>query len=32
MADFLLRVKQKIRELYEEDSFSWFDGSYIVDW
>ncbi|KAF8269816.1 lipid phosphate phosphatase 1 [Lactarius quietus] len=32
MADHFLRVKYKIKELYGEDSFSWFDSSYIVDW
>lgn len=32
MADLFLTVKQKIKELYGEDSFSWFDSSYIVDW
>ncbi|KAH9066693.1 lipid phosphate phosphatase 1 [Lactarius vividus] len=31
MADFLLRVKHKINQLYG-DSFPWFDSSYVVDW
>jgi membrane-associated phospholipid phosphatase len=32
MADLFLRVKHRIKELYGEDFFSWFDNSYIVDW
>jgi hypothetical protein len=32
MADALRTIKNKIKEIYGDDSVSWFDISYIVDW
>jgi len=32
MTDALRTIKSKIKEIYGDDSVSWFDNSYIVDW
>jgi hypothetical protein len=32
MADALRTIKNKIKDIYGDDSVSWFDISYIVDW
>jgi diacylglycerol diphosphate phosphatase / phosphatidate phosphatase len=32
MTDALRTIKNKIKEIYGDDSVSWFENSYIVDW
>jgi len=32
MTDTLRTIKDKIKEIFGDDSVSWFDSSYIVDW
>jgi hypothetical protein len=32
MTDALRTIKDKIKDIYGDDSVSWFDSSYIVDW
>lgn len=31
-AGVLRTIKNKIKEIYGDDAFSWFDNSFIVDW
>jgi hypothetical protein len=32
MTDTLRTIKSKIKDVYEDNSLSWFEYSYIVDW
>jgi len=32
MTDALRTIKSKIKEIYGDDSVSWFDNSYVIDW
>jgi len=32
LTDVLYTIKNKIKDIYGDDSVSWFDSSYIVDW